>query len=216
MMKLFIKNVGKEFDGKQILRNITVEINSPCILLIVGPNGSGKTTLIKIIAGLIAPSKGNIEIYKDNKLVKDKKREIGFVSHYPIIYDELTVKENLDFYAKLYGIKDFLNQLLIKDIVYILGLNQVLDTKTFSLSYGWKKKVDIARALVHNPNIVLFDEPFTGLDENGKKSLTELFDYLIKLDKIIILTSPIHDVLRDVSGLKSCLIVKELDEGVLN
>ncbi|MCC6009576.1 MAG: ABC transporter ATP-binding protein [Fervidicoccaceae archaeon] len=215
MKKLVLRNISKEFLGKLVLNNVNLEIDSPRIVLIKGPNGSGKTTLIRIIAGLIQPSNGKIEIYVDGKKVLDRRRIVGYVSHYPLIYDELSVKENIDFFAGLNGLKNTVDYEFIKSIISSLGLIKYLDSMTGNLSYGWKKRVDIARALIHNPEIILLDEPFTGLDEVGRQSLIQLFNELLHRDKIIILTSPIGDIDKDLEILSRFLDKKELREGSL-
>jgi ABC-type multidrug transport system ATPase subunit len=215
MKKLVLRNISKEFLGKLVLNNVNLEIDSPRIVLIKGPNGSGKTTLIRIIAGLIQPSNGKIEIYVDGKKVLDRRRIVGYVSHYPLIYDELSVKENIDFFAGLNGLKNTMGYEFIKSIISSLGLIKYLDSMTGNLSYGWKKRVDIARALIHNPEIILLDEPFTGLDEAGRQSLIQLFNELLHRDKIIILTSPIGDIDKDLEILSRFLDKKELREGSL-
>jgi len=215
MKKLVLRNISKEFLGKLVLNNVNLEINSPRIVLIKGPNGSGKTTLIKIIAGLIQPSNGKVEIYVDGKKVLDRRRIVGYVSHYPLIYDELSVKENIDFFAGLNGLKNTMGYEFIKSMISGLGLIKYLDSMTGNLSYGWKKRVDIARALIHDPEIILLDEPFTGLDEAGRQSLILLFNELLHRDKIIILTSPIGDIDKDLNILSRFLDKKELREGSL-
>jgi ABC-type multidrug transport system ATPase subunit len=215
MKKLVLRNISKEFLGKLVLNNVNLEIDSPRIVLIKGPNGSGKTTLIRIIAGLIQPSNGKVEIYVDGKKVLDRRRIVGYVSHYPLIYDELSVKENIDFFAGLNGLKNTMGYEFIKSIISSLGLIKYLDSMTGNLSYGWKKRVDIARALIHNPEIILLDEPFTGLDEVGRQSLIQLFNELLHRDKIIILTSPIGDIDKDLEILSRFLDKKELREGSL-
>ncbi|NAZ12054.1 MAG: ATP-binding cassette domain-containing protein [Desulfurococcales archaeon] len=215
MKKLVLRNISKEFLGKLVLNNVNLEIDSPRIVLIKGPNGSGKTTLIRIIAGLIQPSNGKIEIYVDGKKVLDRRRIVGYVSHYPLIYDELSVKENIDFFAGLNGLKNTMGYEFIKSIISSLGLIKYLDSMTGNLSYEWKKRVDIARALIHNPEIILLDEPFTGLDEVGRQSLIQLFNELLHRDKIIILTSPIGDIDKDLEILSRFLDKKELREGSL-
>jgi ABC-type multidrug transport system ATPase subunit len=213
MKKLVLRNISKEFLGKLVLNNVNLEINSPRIVLIKGPNGSGKTTLIKIIAGLIQPSNGKVEIYVDGKKVLDRRRIIGYVSHYPLIYDELSVKENIDFFAGLNGLKNTMGYEFIKSMISGLGLIKYLDSMTGNLSYGWKKRVDIIRALIHDPEIILLDEPFTGLDEAGRQSLILLFNELLHRDKTIILTSPIGDIDKDLNILSRFLDKKELREG---
>jgi ABC-type multidrug transport system ATPase subunit len=215
MKKLVLRNISKEFLGKLVLNNVNLEIDSPRIVLIKGPNGSGKTTLIRIIAGLIQPSNGKVEIYVDGKKVLDRRRIVGYVSHYPLIYDELSVKENIDFFAELNGLKNTVGYEFIRSMISGLGLIKYLDSMTGNLSYGWKKRVDIARALIHDPEIILLDEPFTGLDEAGRQSLIQLFNDLLHRDKIIILTSPIGDIDKDLEILSRFLDKKELREGSL-
>jgi ABC-type multidrug transport system ATPase subunit len=205
MKKLVLRNISKEFLGKLVLNNVNLEIDSPRIVLIKGPNGSGKTTLIRIIAGLIQPSNGKVEIYVDGKKVLDRRRIVGYVSHYPLIYDELSVKENIDFFAGLNGLKNTVDYEFIKSMISGLGLIKYLDSMAGNLSYGWKKRVDIVRALIHDPEIILLDEPFTGLDETGRQSLILLFNELLHRDKIIILTSPIGDIDKDLEILSRFL-----------
>jgi ABC-type multidrug transport system ATPase subunit len=215
MKKLVLRNISKEFLGKLVLNNVNLEIDSPRIVLIKGPNGSGKTTLIRIIAGLIQPSNGKVEIYVDGKKVLDRRRIVGYVSHYPLIYDELSVKENIDFFAGLNGLKNTVDYEFIKSMISGLGLIKYLDSMVGNLSYGWKKRVDIVRALIHDPEIILLDEPFTGLDETGRQSLILLFNELLHRDKIIILTSPIGDIDKDLEILSRFLDKKMLREGSL-
>jgi ABC-type multidrug transport system ATPase subunit len=215
MKKLVLRNISKEFLGKLVLNNVNLEIDSPRIVLIKGPNGSGKTTLIRIIAGLIQPSNGKVEIYVDGEKVLDRRRIVGYVSHYPLIYDELSVKENIDFFAGLNGLKNTVDYEFIKSMISGLGLIKYLDSMVGNLSYGWKKRVDIVRALIHDPEIILLDEPFTGLDETGRQSLILLFNELLHRDKIIILTSPIGDIDKDLEILSRFLDKKMLREGSL-
>lgn len=215
MIKLILKNISKEFHGKPVLKNVSLEIESPKAVLIQGPNGSGKTTLIRIIAGLVPPSVGKIEVYVNGKRNMDKRRIIGYVSHNPLIYDELSVSENIEFYAGLYGLKNAMNNQHIRNIISNLGLTTHLNYVTGNLSYGWKKRVDIARALLHNPDIILFDEPFTGLDEAGRSSLIRLLNELLLQDKIIIITSPTGDVDKNLEIPDKFLVKKEIREGSL-
>lgn len=216
MKRLILKNISKAYAGKTVLKDVTLEVVSPKIVVIYGPNGSGKTTLIKIIAGLIPPTNGRVEIYDGrDTLVGERRRIIGYASHYPLIYEELTVRENLEFYGRLYGIKNPLDDDNVKMIIEILELRQVLRHVTGNLSYGWKKRADIARALIHNPDIVLFDEPFTGLDERGRKSLIELQVHLMRNDKIAVITTPTGEHHGGLEQLGNFVIKKEISDGAL-
>lgn len=216
MIEVKLFNISKSFSDREIIRDINLTVTSPMILVIVGPNGSGKTTLQKIIAGLLMPSKGQIKILKNGTLIRDRRRAIGYCSHHPLLYDELTVIENLRFFGKLYGIKDVLARPYIKNLLSIIGIDNYLSYYVRDLSYGWKKRLDIMRALLHDPDVLLLDEPFTGLDEDGKDSLLKLMKNLVERNKIVILTSPTEDVTFFLKDFGPKLItVKKLLDGTL-
>ena len=166
--------VSKSYGYLQALKSVTVTIERGTFLAFLGHNGAGKTTLLKIIATHIAPSSGTVNIFGENALRNggELRRKIGLVTHTSFLYDELTVRENLLFYAKLFSAeeKNFL------DIVEFLGLKRWYNVPVKHLSHGLRKRADIVRALIHNPDLVLLDEPFTGLDTNTCDVLLRYFN----------------------------------------
>lgn len=141
-------------------------------MAILGPNGAGKTTLMKIVATHIFPSSGIVKIYGRNafKDGEDVRREIGFVAHESFLYDELTIEENLLFYAKVFSVsQDF------DELIELLNLKKWYKAPVKQLSYGLRKRADIARALVHKPDLILLDELFAGLDGETRNLLVDYF-----------------------------------------
>lgn len=155
-------------------------------MFISGSNGSGKTTLLRILAGLVHPSRGSVN-YNCSQYWK---LCIGYSGHYPSLYEDLTVLENLRYYATLYGIPSD----HIETRAWIqLKLDSVASQTVGSLSFGWRKRVDIIRATLHRPRILLLDEPFTGLDPDASSTLSGLIDELASKGMGIIMTSPRRD-----------------------
>jgi heme exporter protein A len=165
--------VSKSYGYLQALKSVTLTIDKGAFLAFLGHNGAGKTTLLKIIATHIAPSSGTVNLFGENALKNggEIRRKIGLVTHISFLYDELTIKENLLFYANLFSVKEenFL------DIIEFLGLKQWYNVPVKHLSHGLRKRADIVRALIHNPDLVLLDEPFTGLDTNTCDVLLRYF-----------------------------------------
>lgn len=167
-----ITEVSKRYGYLQALESVSLEIAASEFLVFSGHNGAGKTTLLKIIATHISPSSGTLKIFGADAFKNggETRRRIGLVTHESFLYDELTVRENLLFYAKQFGAgeEDFLAT------VEFLGLKRWYNVYVKQLSHGLRKRADIVRALIHNPDLILLDEPFSGLDT---KTCDVLVDY---------------------------------------
>jgi len=168
-----IVEVSKRYGYLQALKSVSLEIKGEEFLAFSGPNGAGKTTLLKIIATHISPSSGTVKIFGDDAFENggEIRRRIGLVTHESFLYDELSVRENLLFYAKLFSVKEegFL------DTIDFLGMNRWYNVQVKQLSHGLRKRADIVRALIHNPDLVLLDEPFAGLDTKTCDLLVNYF-----------------------------------------
>ena len=142
-------------------------------VLLVGANGAGKSTLLRLMAGLCRPSEGRVTINgRDPQRTPEARAEIGLLSHQTLLYDELTARENLRFFAQLYGL-DNPDERLATALAAV-GLNKRLDRRVGSFSRGMKQRLAIARAILHGPSILLLDEPFTGLDADACAALHRL------------------------------------------
>ncbi|MEA3488243.1 MAG: ABC transporter ATP-binding protein [Euryarchaeota archaeon] len=167
-----LHEVSKRYGYLQALNSVSLNIATGDFMAFSGHNGAGKTTLLRIIATHILPTSGSVKIFgtdaHDNCEIR---REIGLVTHDSFLYDELTVRENLLFYAKLFGVKEE----AFRDTIEFLGMNRWYNVQVKNLSHGLRKRADIVRALLHDPGLILLDEPFSGLDMN---TCDLLADYL--------------------------------------
>jgi heme exporter protein A len=174
-------SLTKTFGRRLIFNGLNFELNNSLsarqagtIFGIAGPNGSGKSTLVKIIAGIISPSGGKIEHHLNGKEIKPEElhNHIGLVSPYLVLYDEFTAWENLDFFAKIRGIKlnnERVNQLLDNFAIYDRRNDLV---KTYSS--GMKQRLKFVFALMHSPNLLILDEPTSNLDDEGKEAVYKM------------------------------------------
>lgn len=195
-------NVSKQFGYFFALKKVSFSIRESSIFGIAGANGAGKTTLIKILSGILSPTIGKIVIggmnYEDHS--KNIKQNIGITSDESFLYEELTIFENLKFYANLHlnfekdNITTKINQFAKK-----FNLTDWIDEPVKNLSHGMKQKVELMRTLMHHPSILLLDEPFTGLDYNTTKMLINFFKELqIKENITIIITTHKIDVFQQI------------------
>jgi heme exporter protein A len=198
--------VEKRFGRVTALRGIDFEIQPGESVSILGANGAGKSTLLRILAGLSRPSAGRFEAHRKDAeasaaapptrpLSRDALRgEIGYVGHATLVYGELSARENLLFAARLHGAapnKDRLDQLLID-----VGLQEVSDRRAGTFSRGMSQRLSIARAIVHDPHVLLLDEPFTGLDESSAERLSTQLSSLSTSGRTLILVT--HDPRRAI------------------
>ncbi|SVC98771.1 uncharacterized protein METZ01_LOCUS351625, partial [marine metagenome] len=159
-----IQGLNKAYGRNKIFQNLDLIINYGEICALIGINGSGKTTLLKILSTLIKPDSGSLSIsgFTASKEGEDIRKLIGLVTHNHLLYNQLTGYENLKFVGKLYGVH-YIDE-KIKELSSLLKLDKVLDKRIGYLSHGLQKRISIARALIHNPSLLLLDEPESNLD----------------------------------------------------
>ena len=210
-MKLKVKNLVKKFKGFTAVKNINFNINDGQTLGVLGPNGCGKTTTIGMLLGLIKPSNGEILIDDENfeNLNREKiLSQFNFASPYVELPKKLTVKENLEIYGRLYGVKDLTNR--IYEISDDLNLSTFLNKKTGELSSGQKNRVSLAKSLINNPKILFLDEPTASLDPDiGDFVRNYIEDYKSKNKVSILLAS--HNM-REVERLCDQVIMMKEGE----
>ena len=203
-----VEGLKKSYGFLNVLKNIDIELVDGQFATIFGPNGAGKTTFIKILSTLVKPDSGEIYINGNNlkKEVSEVRRSVGLISHEPYLYHNLTVRENLEFFGKLYDIQNLSETITVN--LKKLGIDKKRDSLVRDLSNGMKRRVSIARAILHDPKTLLFDEPFVGLDYEGISLLQDLLKESKEGNKNVILTT--HDLNL---GLTNCDTVIILDKG---
>ncbi len=164
---IVLRNVQKRYGPINALKKVSLDIAYGEKVILTGPNGAGKTTLLKLISVQLSPSSGSITVcgLDASKNGIDVKKVVGLVGHKSFLYDELTVEENLRFYGDFYGA----GREELKRVVEVADVERKLYTRVGYLSFGFKKRVDIARALLSNPRILTLDEPFSGLDADSSR-----------------------------------------------
>jgi heme exporter protein A len=171
-----IENLVKSFGFLPVLRKLNLSVQRGDFLALLGPNGSGKSTLLRLIAGLGRPTAGIIRVggWELPKEAAAVRAHIGMVSHKSLLYDNLTAYENLRFFAQLYNIPPAEQNKRIRTMLEQVGLKKRAYDLTRTFSRGMYQRLSIARALLHEPDVLLFDEPYTGLDQDAAKTLDEL------------------------------------------
>ena len=162
------RKVAKYFGDFPALRGIDLEVESGQTLALLGRNGAGKSTLLQIFAGLSLPSEGTIELRVDDA---DFRRKVGVLGHGQWLYDDLSAFENLRFFGELYGVADA--EAKIGSWLELTGLERFRDSKVNEFSRGMRQRLAIARAFLHDPQVLLLDEPWTALDDRAIRFLSE-------------------------------------------
>src|SRR6266849_6294563 len=188
-----IQHVSKHYRKVDALNDLSLEIAPGSIYGLIGPNGAGKTTLIRILAALLTPSSG--EVWFDNEEVGKTptliQRKVGYMPDFFGVYPDLTSVEYLEFFAGIHGIARKKQASTVKDLLELVDLTTKGDALVESLSRGMKQRLCLARALVHDPEVLLLDEPASGLDPRARVELRELLRTLQAMGKTIIISSHI-------------------------
>lgn len=183
-----IQGLCKSFGRHQVLKGVDLKARKGEFLVLFGPNGAGKTTLIKILATLSRPSSGSARLMGQD-LLEDAlgvRAKVGVVLHQTLLYDDLTPKENLLFYGRMFGVPNLERR--IHALLDQVGLSERLHDRVRTLSRGMQQRLSIARALLHDPPILLLDEPETGLDQHAASVLGELL-HGVEGDKTVLMTT---------------------------
>ena len=169
-----VRGLSKAFGRTAVLRDLDLDLHWGEVLTILGPNGSGKTTLVKVLATLTRPDAGTVRVsgLDPARAGRSVRRTIGVVTHDPLLYDGLTGYENLKFFARMFSLPGVEQR--IGTVAERLGVSARLDQRVGTLSHGMKKRFSIARALLHEPAILLMDEPESGLDQEALSLLKDL------------------------------------------
>ena len=189
-----VKKLVKRFGLKTVLRGVDFEVQPGEFVALLGPNGAGKTTFLGILSSLSRPSLGEVKVagYRLPNEAAAVRARLGVVSHLPLLYGDLTAEENLRFYARMYNLDNL--ETRITEVLEMVGLENRRRDLVRTFSRGMQQRLAIGRAVLHDPDVMLFDEPYTGLDQDASSMLDEVLKTVAAEGRTVVMTS--HDLAR--------------------
>jgi heme exporter protein A len=189
-----VHKLVKRFGLKTVLRGMDFEVQEGEFVALLGPNGAGKTTFLRILASLSRPAMGEVRIagYRLPHQAAAVRSILGVVSHQPLLYGDLTAEENLQFYGRMYGVLH-LDQRVV-EVLEMVGLAARRRDLVRTFSRGMQQRLAIGRAVLHDPEVMLFDEPHTGLDQDACAMLDQVLSEVAARGRTVVMTS--HDLAR--------------------
>ena len=207
-----VENLAHTFKNHRALVNVSFKVARQALHGFVGPNGAGKTTTLKLICTLLTPQSGRVRVFGHNvrSEVKQVRRRIGFMPDHFSMYRQMTVFEYLDFFGAAYGLSQSHRDQTIKDVLALTDMHGRQDDLVSSLSRGMQQRVSLARVLVTEPDLLLLDEPASGLDPRARIELMEILQELRRMGKTIFISSHILSELAEL-----CDSVTIIDRGTV-
>ncbi|MEH7225554.1 ABC transporter ATP-binding protein [Bacillus sp. JJ1566] len=197
-----IGNLQKSYGSKPVLQGVSFKVNKGEIIGYIGPNGAGKSTTVKIILGIEEDFQGDVKIFGQSIFDgnMEYKQKIGYVPEVADVYDSLTGQEYLTFIGELYGLDYDLADYKAQNLMELFGIGEVYHSRIASYSKGMRQKILIISSLLHNPELLFFDEPINGLDANSVMIFKEIMSQLAQQGKTIFYSSHIMDVVEKISS----------------
>ncbi|MBP3039186.1 ABC transporter ATP-binding protein [Bacillaceae bacterium Marseille-Q3522] len=188
-----IRDVTKQFGDHQVLSHIQLAIQKGEIFGLLGPSGAGKTTLVKALIGLDLPTNGEILLFSEKMPSLQLIKRVGYMAQSDALYEDLSAKENIDFFAALYGLKGKRRQERTEEVLKLVHLHEHLHKLIGNYSGGMKRRFSLALSMLHEPELLILDEPTVGIDPVLRKSIWDSFRQLKQLGKTIIVTTHVMD-----------------------
>lgn len=188
-----VKHVDRAFAGNKVLKDITLQVERAETFGILGPSGSGKTTLVKLLTGIDEVTSGEVNVLGVRMPKLAMLQQIGYMAQSDALYTELTAKENLEFFASLYGLKGGNRTRRIRDVMELVNLQEHLRKRVDQYSGGMKRRLSLAIALLHEPPLLILDEPTVGIDPVLRQSIWKELKALNRTGTTIVLTTHVMD-----------------------
>jgi ABC-2 type transport system ATP-binding protein len=188
-----IHDVTKQFGSNVVLEHITLDVQRAEIFGLLGPSGAGKTTLVKMIAGIEVATTGYVDVLQERMPQLKMMRSIGYMAQADALYTDLSAKENLDFFAALYGLTGVACKRRIEEVMTLVNLTSDLTKQVSQYSGGMKRRLSLAIALLHSPEILILDEPTVGIDPVLRQSIWQELELLSRQGTTILITTHVMD-----------------------
>ena len=203
---LTARAITKRFNGRPILRGVELRLKAGERVALFGPNGAGKTTLMRILCTLMQPSSGQVVIggLATDRQAAEARRKLGVVAAQPFIYPDLTAGENLRFFARMYDVADAPAR--IAQSLELVGLAARADDRAGTFSRGMLQRLTLARSILHDPPVLLFDEPDTGLDRDGLRVLEAILERQVTRGGSVLFTT--HDLRFGLANAERALLLR--------
>ena len=201
-----VRGLVKAFGFQTALRGIDLDVAEGEFLTVLGPNGAGKTTLLRVLATLSKPTAGVVRVggYDAAKAGAQVRQLIGLVSHQTLLYSQLSAKDNLRFFGRLYEVADL--EARIAEVLDMVGLKARRTDQVRTFSRGMQQRLTIARAILHRPRVMFFDEPYTGLDQQAASVLNKILSDVAAAGRTVLLTT--HNLERGLVGCDRVVVLK--------
>ena len=208
-----LSDITKHFGRFAALRGISADFAPGKLYVILGENGAGKSTLLRIVAGLLEATRGTLTVLGSTNL-RDVAMRVGYMGHAPLLYDEMDALENLRYFAGLYGIHD---DSICSEALARVGLDPTLKRRVGQYSQGMRQRTSLARAILHDPELLLLDEPFSNVDVASAREMSRLLGVMRDLGKTIFVVThqaPVMEPVCDESILISAGRLAERQQGI--
>ncbi|MCL6617772.1 MAG: ABC transporter ATP-binding protein, partial [Anoxybacillus ayderensis] len=192
-MAIQLQHVSKQFHKKEVIHDVSLEVNAGEIFGILGPSGAGKTTLVKMIAGIDMATEGTIHVLGARMPNLQTMARLGFMAQSDALYGELTALENLDFFASIYGLKGKKKKERIEDVLQLVNLTDDMKKAVHQYSGGMKRRLSLAAALLHEPEVLILDEPTVGIDPLLRQAIWEELERIRERGTTIVVTTHVMD-----------------------
>lgn len=188
-----IAGLKKSFQNTEVIKGLNFQLEKGKCTALLGPNGSGKTTTLRMLSGLMQPTSGTIE-FEDAKKREDIREFIGYLPQFPVFYEWMSGREFLVYVGKLAGLSNNKAKERAGELLEVVGLNAAVNRRIGKYSGGMKQRLGIAQALIHNPKLIMLDEPVSALDPIGRREVLQLLEILKKETTILFSTHILSDV----------------------
>lgn len=190
---IVLKHINKSFGEHQVLKDVNIEVNYGAIYGMLGPSGCGKTTTVKIIAGILDATSGEVLVLNEKMPNLELMSKVGYMAQSDALYGDLTARQNLEFFGQLYGLDDDKLKIRVEEVIEVVNLSKDLDKPISAFSGGMKRRLSLAMTILHQPKVLILDEPTVGIDPLLRQNIWNELYKMTKNGVTILVTTHVMD-----------------------